>query len=133
MAHTVLLVDKDTELSERMGQTLKSAGYQIIYAQSRREAGSIIESACPDIIITEVMLEHQDSGFCLAWDVKKKYPDLPVIIVSAVTWHTDIYFSLSSIGERNWIMADAFLDKPVRKEELTAEVQRLLKRPEAAA
>ncbi|MDL2226293.1 response regulator [Deltaproteobacteria bacterium OttesenSCG-928-M10] len=126
MARTVLFVDKDTMFVERMRQMLHSAGYRIICAQSRQEARRIIGVSRPDIVITEVMLEHQDGGFCLAWELKKKYPDVPVVMVSAVTWHTGLYFSLASTGERNWIKADAFLDKPIRYEELMAVVQRLL-------
>lgn len=126
MARTVLFVDKDTTFVERMRQVLHSAGYRIICARNRQEAECIIEVSRPDIVITEVMLEHQDGGFCLAWETKRKYPDVPVVMVSDVTWHTGLYFSLASGGERNWIKADAFLDKPVRYEELMAAVQRLL-------
>ena len=132
MARTILFVDKDTLFVEQMRQVFLSAGYRILCAQSRAEAERIIQSTRPDIVITEVMLEHQDSGFCLAWEIKRKYPEAPVIMVSAVTWHTGLYFSLASTGERNWIRADAFLDKPIRAEELISVVHSLIKPVKAA-
>ncbi len=122
MAKTILFVDKDTLFVEQMRQRFLSLGYRILVARTQAEAEHIINSTRPDVVVTEVTLERQDGGFCLAWKVKQKYPDVPVIIVSAVTWHTGLYFNLSTPGDRNWIKADYFLDKPVRAEELESVV-----------
>lgn len=132
MARTILFVDNDTLFVDQMRQVFIGAGYRVLWARTRAEAERIIEETRPDIVIAEVTLEHQDGGFCLAWAVKKKYPDVPVVMVSAVTWHTGLYFSLSGTGDRNWIKAEAFLDKPIRAEELVAVTRGLL-RPSKAA
>jgi DNA-binding response OmpR family regulator len=57
---------------------------------------------------------------------------VPVIMVSSVTWNTDLYFSLNSPGARDWIKADVFLDKPIRAEELVTTVQSVLQPAKAA-
>jgi len=132
MARTILFVDGDTLFVEQMRHVFISSGYRVLWARTRAEAGRILEGTRPDIVVTEVTLEHQDGGFCLAWQVKRKYPEVPVIMVSAVTWHTGLYFNLSSAGDRNWIRAEAFLDKPIRAEELIS-VTRGLIRPLKAA
>ena len=132
MAKTVLIVDKDLLFVEPIRQKLIPGGYKVLTARSRLEAERILECTRPDLLITEVMLEQMDGGFCLAWKAKKKYPDMPVVMVSAVTWHTGLYFTLSTTEDRTWIKADAFLNKPVRPEELEGVLLSALHPPKAA-
>lgn len=132
MLKTIVMVDNDTLFVEQMRQQFIAAEFRVLWAANEAEALRIVEKVRPDVVITEVRLEHQDGGFCLAWQVKKKYPDVPVIIVSSVTWHTGLYFSLSTSGDRAWIKAEAFLDKPIRFEELNAVVKKVLSVPKAA-
>ncbi len=132
MAKTILLVDKDTLFVEQMRQRFLSLGYRILVARSQAEAERILESTRPDVVVTEVILERQDAGFCLAWEVKNRYPDVPVIIVSSVTWHTGMYFSMSTPEDRNWIKADYFIDKPIRSEELESVILTSLQKIKAS-
>ncbi|MDR0361743.1 MAG: response regulator [Planctomycetota bacterium] len=122
MARTILLVDNDALFVETTRQRFLSQGYRVLCARTQREAERILASTRPDVVVTEVILERQDAGFCLAWEVKKRYPDVPMIIVSSVTWHTGLYFNLSTPEDRNWIKADVFIDKPIRAEELDSIV-----------
>jgi len=126
MPQTILLVDKDAAFVDRMRQGLVEAGYRVVCARGAVEAERILDTKRPDMVITEVMLEHPDGGFCLAAHVKRAHPGLPVLMVSEVTWKTGLFFGLSTPEERAWIKADAFIDKPVRFEELEAQVRRWL-------
>ena len=126
MLRTILLVDKDLFSVEQMRQMFLASGFRVLCAKDDQEAQEIFNATRPDIAVMEVMLDYQDSGFILAWKLKKLYPDVPVILVSAVTWHTALQFSMSSPGARDWIKADVFLDKPIRAEELASTVERLL-------
>ncbi len=132
MAKTILIVDQDMLFVEPIRQKLITAGYKVLTARSQAEAERIIESTRPDLMITEVMLEHMDSGFCLAWKAKNKYPNLPVIMVSAVTWHTGLYFGISTPEDRLWIKGDVFLNKPIRTEELDSAIVSALQLAKAA-
>lgn len=127
MNRTILLVDNDALFVEQMRQRLIVHGNRVLCARTQAEAERILHSIRPDLVVSEVMLEHQDGGFCLAWKLKKLYPDVPVIMVSAVTWHTGLYFNLSAPEDRTWIKAELFLDKPIRVEELESAIQQLLK------
>lgn len=118
MVKTILLVDRDPLFIEQIRQYFLGKGYRILCARTQADAERILKSTQPDVLVTEVMLERQDGGFCLAWRAKQMYPKLPVAMVSSVTWHTGLYFSLSTEGDKSWIKADAFLDKPIRIEEL---------------
>lgn len=118
MVKTILLVDRDPLFVEQIRQYFLGKGYRVLCAKSQKEAERILESTRPDVMVTEAVLERMDAGFCLAWKTKKLYPDLPIAMVSSVTWHTGLYFNLSTPEDRQWIRVDAFLDKPIRMEEL---------------
>jgi len=126
MAHTVLLVDTDLMFIEQTRQRLLDAGYRVLCAQSQAEAETILSRSKPDVLVSEVLLERPDGGFCLAWSAKRRYPEMPVLLVSTVTWHTGLYFSLSRPEDHAWIKADAFIDKPIRYEELESAIRRFL-------
>jgi CheY-like chemotaxis protein len=67
-----------------------------------------------------------DSGFVLCHNIKKLYPGTPVIILTAVQAATGLDFKARSAEAGSWVKADVLLDKPVRPEQLKAEVRRLL-------
>ena len=132
MPKTILFVDKDLSFVEKLRQKYMAAGCKIFCASGHAEAKEIYNATRPDVVVTEVMLERPDGGFSLAWEVKQKYPDLPVIIVSDVSWKTGLHFDLDSPEARSWIKADAFLSKPIRSEELDTLIQSLMKSAKAA-
>jgi CheY-like chemotaxis protein len=72
-------------------------------------------------------METEDSGFVLSYKTKQKYPDVPVIIATAVSSETGISFGLNTEEEKKWIKADLYLEKGIRKEQLEKEINRLLK------
>jgi len=88
----------------------------------------LIKNLKPDIAILDLMMENLDGGFALAYHLKKKYPDVPIIICSAVANETGIEFDATSDEEKSWIKADYFLSKPIRFEQLRTEIERLLKK-----
>jgi two-component system, OmpR family, response regulator len=58
--------------------------------------------------------------------MKKKYPDVPVIIATAVSAETGMSFGVASDEDRKWIKADLYLEKGVRPEQLKMEMIKLL-------
>ena len=81
----------------------------------------------PDLAIVDLMMENEDSGFILSYKIKKKYPDVPVIIATAVTQETGMVFGLNNKEERSWIKADLYLEKNLRPDQLQREISKLLK------
>jgi len=73
------------------------------------------------------MMESDDSGFILCYKLKRRYPDVPVILATAVSRETGLTFGLSSDQDREWIKADLYLEKGVRPEQLNQEIKKLLK------
>jgi len=129
----LLLVDDDLDILEQLSLALGGEGYEVVTAQGRKEGEEILMLGRPDLAIIDLMMEEMDSGFVLCHEMKKLYPDMPVIILTAVTAATGLDFHARSDEARSWVKADALLDKPVRFEQLKEEVQRLLEPRESEA
>jgi CheY-like chemotaxis protein len=100
----------------------------VITCESRKEGEKMLQKMRPDLAIFDLMMETEDSGFILSYKAKQKYPDLPVIIATAVASETGISFGLNSPEEKEWIKADLYLEKGIRKEQLQKEIEKLLNR-----
>lgn len=125
---TVLLADDDADYLFQMQLLLENAGFNVITADSQRLAEEIIDSVKPDLAILDLMMEKDDSGFILSYKIKKKYPDVPVILATAVSQETGISFGLDAEEDRSWIKADLYLEKGIRHDQLLLEIEKLLKR-----
>ncbi len=125
---TILLVDDDIDYLFQMEMNLKNMGYHVITCESRKEGEKMLQKIRPDLAIFDLMMETEDSGFILSYKAKQKYPDLPVIIATAVASETGISFGLNSPEEKEWIKADLYLEKGIRKEQLQKEIEKLLNR-----
>jgi len=122
---TVLLVDNDLDFLAQCKGQLEQAGYAVKTAESRREAEELCKAGKPDLVISEVMLEHADAGFTLCHHVKQCDANLPVILVTAVGAKTGLEFDAATAEERSWIKANAMLAKPIRFEQLQHLMERL--------
>jgi CheY-like chemotaxis protein len=124
--YSILIVDDDMDYLYQTRIKLEKFGYRVITADSQHEAELIIDKMRPDLAILDLMMENEDSGFILSYKMKKKYPDVPVIIATAVAAETGIDFDFTDEKNRKWIRADAFLEKGIRTEILLNEIAKLL-------
>lgn len=129
----VLVVDDDPDMVEQVSTILQSAGYQVITAGTQEEAEDVLLSVKPDIAIVDLMMEHTDSGFVLSRHLKQLHPGTPVIMLTAVTSATGVSFASDAPEAKAWVQVEKIMDKPVRKEQLLAEVRRLLRLDNADA
>ncbi len=123
---TILVVDDDNDYLFQLCFYLQKGGYKVLSAGSEKEALQILDKEKPDLAILDLMMENEDSGFRLSYKLKKKYPEVPIIIATAVASETGISFGINSGGDHGWIKADAYLEKGIRPEQLMAEVHKLL-------
>jgi CheY-like chemotaxis protein len=79
----VLIVD-DSAMDRRLsgGLLKKYVGLHPIYAQNGREALSSIPQDVPDIVVTDLQMPEMD-GLELVETIRKHYPSLPVILMTA--------------------------------------------------
>ncbi len=122
----ILIVDDDPDYLFQMKHHVESFGFNVITAESVAEAEKAMVTK-PDLAILDLMMETQDAGFVLAYKIKRKYPEVPVIIASAVTSETGLNFNLDTEQDKKWIKADLYLEKGIRSDQLHREISKLLK------
>lgn len=123
----VLIVDDDQDYLEQMKIQVESFGFEVVTAGGKTEGEELLQSIKPDLAIFDLMMETQDSGFVLAYKAKRIYPNMPVIIATAVTAETGISFNVETEEDKNWIKADLYLEKGIRGDQLHREINKLLK------
>ena len=125
--YTILVADDDPDYLFQTIFSLEKAGYRTVKAESQAEAELIISKFRPALAIFDLMMESDDSGFILCYRIKRLYPDVPVILATAVARETGMSFSLDSDKEKSWIKADRYLEKGIRADQLDQEIMKLLK------
>src|SRR5882757_7199925 len=78
----ILVVDKDPELRRLMSTRLGAANYTVETAAGAQAALDACVRTRPNLVITEWRLEEMD-GFALLKELKSRWPDLMVIILTA--------------------------------------------------
>lgn len=115
----ILVVDDEEPIREIVSSMLSNAGYQCRQAGSGLEALAILESGEQfELMLSDLMMAELD-GIGLLERTKEKFPDMPVVMVTAVH---DISVALAAI--RNG--AYDYLLKPFEREQLLAMVRRAL-------
>ena len=124
---TVLIVDDDVDYLAQMEIQVKRLGFDVLTADTQKAGEEIINREKVDLAIIDLMMENKDSGFILCYKMKKKNPEMPVIIASAVTAETGLNFGVETQADRSWIKADTFIEKGIRPDQLEREINKLLK------
>ncbi len=126
----ILIVDDDPDLREQMSAVLNSAGYETITANSGATGYEVALRERPDAAIVDLMMETDDAGFVLCHKLKANAitANMPLLMLTAVASITGFSFGLDSAGEREWIKADDFVDKPISPIDLLARLRKLLEK-----
>lgn len=115
----ILVVDDEETIREIVSSMLSGAHFLSRQASSGTEALSILESGEEfDLILSDLMMAEMD-GIVLLEKSKERFPDVPVVMVTAVH---DLSIALQAL--RNG--AYDYLLKPFEREQLLATVRRAL-------
>src|SRR6476660_1689846 len=119
MPDRILVVDDEEPIREIVASMLGTAGYVCKQAGSGMEALAVLTSGDEfELMLSDLMMADLD-GIGLLERTKEKYPDMPVVMVTAVH---DISVALTAI--RNG--AYDYLLKPFEREQLLNTVRRAL-------
>ncbi len=119
MPDRILVVDDEEPIREIIDSMLTTAGYVCQQASSGLEALAVLNSGeVFELMLSDLMMADLD-GIGLLERTKEKYPDMPVVMVTAVH---DISVALAAI--RNG--AYDYLLKPFEREQLLNTVSRAL-------
>jgi putative nucleotidyltransferase with HDIG domain len=115
----ILVVDNEQTIREIVSSMLSGAHFQTCQAASGSEALALLESGDEFDLVLSALMTPEIDGIALLEQTKDKYPDMPVVIVTAVH---DISIALQAL--RNG--AYDYLLKPFEREQLLATVRRAL-------
>lgn len=119
MVEKILIVDDDKEFRAELGECL--AGYEIHEAANGREAIGFLDRANDiDLIILDIKMPGP-SGLDVLNEIKRKDPDLGVIILTG-------YSTKDTAIEALRNQADDYIEKPPDPEELTKIIERILEK-----
>jgi putative nucleotidyltransferase with HDIG domain len=119
MADRILVVDDEEAIREIVSAILAAAGYTCKHAGSGMEALALLNSGEQfELMLSDLMMADLD-GIGLLERSKEKFPDMPVVMVTAVH---DISVALAAISNG----AYDYLLKPFEREQLLKSVARAL-------
>ncbi len=118
MALDILIVDDERDIRELVAGVLSDEGYECRTAADSRAALAAVDERRPSLVLLDVWLHgSQMDGLEVLDEIKKREPELPVIIFSG---HGNIDTAVSAVSRG----AMDFLEKPFEAEKLLLLVQR---------
>ena len=79
----VLLVEDDEEVAALTGEMLDSLGFEVTRVASAAAAlGALADGRAIDIVFSDVMMPGGSNGLDLAREVRRRRPDLPVVLTT---------------------------------------------------
>lgn len=120
MVQTILVVEDDKGLQKYLKELLLDNGYAAKVADDGIQALDTIKKSEPDLMVLDLGLPNM-SGEAVCLEVRKKYPELPVVILTAKDSITDIVQGLN-------LGADDYITKPFIADEFLARVKARLRR-----
>jgi len=117
---TILIVDDDSIMRRLLMYHLEKAGYDILIAEDGVEGLEKVESARPNVVVTDLMMAHKD-GFELCRDIRsrKEFDEISIIVLTARDFLGDVDQLLAS-------GVNCVLKKPFNPQELTMKVRELI-------
>ncbi|HNY04904.1 MAG TPA: response regulator transcription factor [Candidatus Egerieousia sp.] len=118
----VLFVEDDSGLRFIVKSELEKVigGYEVTLAPDGKKGLDTFASVHPDVVVTDVDMPVMD-GNTMAAMIRKKNPDIPIIILSGLTESDDFKKGYAS-------GIDTYLKKPFTKEQLDGQIKSLLRR-----
>lgn len=117
--HKVLVIEDDAGIQEFLKELLLDNGFNSEIATDGILALQNIKKSPPDLILLDLGLPKM-SGETVCLEIKKKYPDIPIIILTAKGESNDIVNGLN-------LGADDYITKPFVADELLARVKARLR------
>src|SRR5438128_9115979 len=118
-ADRILIVDDEEPIRDFVSAMLSSANFACSQAASGKQALALLDSGEEyELMLSDLMMPGMD-GIALLEASKERFPDMPVVMVTAVT---DVSVALGAI--RNG--AYDYLLKPFEREQLLATVRRAM-------
>jgi len=115
-----VIVDNEIRLAEVLAAALAHIGYRADAFESAKEALEAVDKETTDLVISDMRMPEM-SGRELLHEIKKRSPDIPVIIMTA---YTSVRDAVELVKEG----AFDYVSKPFETDDIATAVARALKR-----
>ena len=122
MVNKILVVEDDAGIQEFLRELLLDNGYAVETALDGVVALNLIKKSQPDLVILDLGLPNV-AGEAVCIEIRKKYPDLPIVILTAKDDVTEVIKGLN-------LGADDYITKPFVADELLARIRARLRHGE---
>ena len=116
----ILILEDDTALNQGLCKALKTESRKLVSCETVKAARDQFLCGCPSLILLDINLPD-GSGLDFLQELKRNYPDIPVILLTANDTDMDIVKGLE-------LGADDYIIKPFDSKELVARVKAVLRR-----
>ncbi|MGV2828763.1 response regulator [Myxosarcina sp. GI1(2024)] len=118
ISRKILIVDDHRTIRQTVVQALEALGHQVVPATDGRDALRQLENSEYDLMLLDLKMPGMD-GLEVLKKAVKKYPDLPVVIISA-------HGTINSAIEAMKLGAVDFLEKPFTPQQLRRVIYPIL-------
>jgi two-component system nitrogen regulation response regulator NtrX len=120
MSTDILIIDDEADIRDMIADILKDSKYSTRTAHNSDTAFKALAERVPSLLILDIWLQGSElDGLGILEMVKKKYPHLPVVMISG---HGNIETAVSAIK----MGAYDFIEKPFKEDRLLLVVARAL-------
>ncbi len=121
MANKIMIVDDEPDVVDLVKLVLKSEGYEVVTANSGKEALEKMVKEMPDLVLLDIMMPQMDG-----WEVYNHIKsntttkDIPVAMLTAKSQSIDKMIGL------HVVQVDDYITKPFGRAELLERVKKIL-------
>jgi DNA-binding NtrC family response regulator len=115
----ILVVDDDAIVIKSCRRILEAEGFEVSAVPGADSALEAMKNSDFDLMLIDVKMPQRD-GMYLMREVKKSWPEIPIIVMSG-------YPTPETIAEVLRLGATLFIPKPFRPDELMKSVRQVLK------
>lgn len=119
MKRKILYVEDELSLGKIVKETLEKLGFEVKWETDGRLVMDHFSSFIPEICVLDIMLPHVD-GYSLCSEIRKTFPQVPVIFLTAKVETADLIKGFESGGTD-------YIRKPFSLEELIARINNQLR------
>ena len=126
---TILVIDDDSDFRASVTVVLEAQGYRVLGAASAKEGLAKLSDPQPDLLILDIMMEHDSAGYEVNQAVKfrEEYQlahDIPIMMVSSIPLDPATRFDRAA--EVGMITPDCYMTKPLNFTDFVEQVRNLL-------
>jgi DNA-binding NtrC family response regulator len=123
MSMKILVVDDERIVLDSCRRVLEADGFKVLLVPSTDKALEAMKTEDFDLLLVDVKMPERD-GIYLMREVKEKWPDIPIIVMSG-------YDTAETIAEAAKVGAATFIAKPFTPDELLKTVRQVIEKEES--